>query len=199
MAQYLDFKGLQAYDVAIKEFITAAASTTELDQAVENLQLLVGDTSVESQITAAIAALINDAPSNLDTLKEIADWINTHGEAAAALIESVATLGEKVEAVDAKIEAFQPISSASIEALFLAAKYVQPNQTVQTAINNLAKDEKLVLTTDVDEDVTFIKNAVVEAEGVTFNGKVIVVEGADVTVIGATFAGEVVVETPEEL
>ena len=39
------------------------------------LQQLIGNESVSTQITNAIAALINSAPIEFDTLKEVSDWI----------------------------------------------------------------------------------------------------------------------------
>ena len=154
----------------------------------------VGTDPVADQITRAIEALVNGAPHSLDTLKEISDWIQTHGEAAASLVESVASLGEKVNAIDAKVDAIGSISSISIEALFYEPVVLQEGQTVQEAIDALEPEQKLVLDEDVAEDLVINKNTVIEAEGVTFSGKITVDKEVDATIIGATFSGEVVVQ-----
>lgn len=64
------------------------------------ITILNGDESVEGSVkkTAStiaaekIAAIINNAPESFDTLKEIADWIATHGTDAANLTASVEAL-----------------------------------------------------------------------------------------------------------
>ena len=53
--------------------------------------------SVASKVSAAVTALINNAPASFDTLKEIADWIQTHGAEAGNLITR---LGEAEDAID---------------------------------------------------------------------------------------------------
>lgn len=50
--------------------------------------------AMNAAISAKIDDLIGGAPATYDTLKEIADYIDTHGEAAAAL---TAQLGNKVD------------------------------------------------------------------------------------------------------
>lgn len=56
--------------------------------------------SVDYKIKMAIQGLINGAPATYDTLKEISDWIATHGTEAAALTSSVSTLESKVTALE---------------------------------------------------------------------------------------------------
>lgn len=158
------------------------------------LKTLVGDSSVQNQISAAIAALVNGAPNALDTLKEIADWINTHGEAAANLVSVVAEQGQKIIAVEEKIDAITAISGTYIEALFLTPVTLEAGQTVQEAIDELNEDEKLVLDAGtVAENLSITKDAVIEAENTVFTGTITVDETAAVTIIGATFNGPVVV------
>ena len=54
-------------------------------------------TAVEGMISAAIDALIDGAPSTYDTLKEIADYISTHGSEYEALVTLVNGKQDKVE------------------------------------------------------------------------------------------------------
>lgn len=211
--EYLDYTGLKKYDEAIKAYIaTHAAGSAEYDDSeikgdiadlksmdstivgeLNGLKGLVGNTSVADQINTAIEALVNGAPNSLDTLKEISDWITTHGEAASNLVGVVAEQGAAISNLDSKIDAIKAISGTYIEALFLTPVTLQEGQTVQDAITALGEGEKLVLTAPVTEDLTITKDTVIEAENVTFSGTVTVDPNAAVTVIGANFDGQVVV------
>jgi hypothetical protein len=212
--EFLDYAGLKQYDIAIKQYI--ADHTPEGTESYDDsalvadindlknmdatllgdlnvLKTLVGNTPVADQITSAIASLVNGAPHSLDTLKEIADWISTHGEAASDLVSVVAEQGEAIAALDTKVDAIKAISGTYIDALFLTPVKLEEGQTVQDAIAALGEDEKLVLTENVAEDLTIGKDAVIEAEDVTFSGTVTVDKDAAVTIIGASFTGQVVV------
>lgn len=214
--EYLDYPGLKKYDDKIKAYIEAhvpagtdvqpyddsalVADINDLKNMdativgnLNALKALVGDTAVADQINAAIAALVNGAPNALDTLKEIADWITTHGEAASNLISVVAEQGQQINVINAKVDAITSISDTYIDALFLTPVTLQENQTVQNAIDNLNEGEKLVLTAPVAEDLTINTDTVIEAEGVVFSGNITVAETAEVTIIGAQFNGEVIV------
>lgn len=212
--EYLDYAGLKQYDTAIKQYIADHAGTdvesyddSELRASITDLQnmdatlvgnlnalkALVGNTAVADQINAAIAAVVNGAPEAFDTLKEISDWISANGEAASDLVSIVADQGEAISAVDAKVDAINAISGTYIDALFLTPVELQDGQTVQDAIEALNEGEKLVLTENVAENLTIDKNAVIEAEDVVFSGIVSVDQNAAVTIIGASFAGEVIV------
>jgi hypothetical protein len=198
--QYLDYEGLKEYDNLIKQYVAdharSAAEPYDDSAIVDDLnalKALVGDTTVADQINAAIASLVNGAPNSLDTLKEIADWINTHGESASDLVGVVAEQGQQITELNSKVDAISAISGTYIEALFLTPVTVQDGQTVQDAITALGEGEKLVLTAPVTEDLTINKDAVIEADGVVFSGTITVDKAAAVTVIGAEFTGQVVV------
>ncbi len=212
--EYLNYEGLKKYDDLIKQYIADHAGSAaepyddsalvadindlkNMDATIVGnlnaLKALVGDTAVSDQINAAITALVNGAPNSLDTLKEIADWINTHGEAASDLVGVVAEQGQQIAAIDAKVEGITAISDTYIEALFLTPVTLQEGQTVQDAITALNEGEKLVLTDPVTENLTINKDTVIEAEGVTFSGDITVDKTAAVTVIGAEFTGQVIV------
>lgn len=212
--EYLNYEGLKKYDDLIKQYIADHAGSAaepyddsalvadindlkNMDATIVGnlnaLKALVGDTAVADQINAAITSLVNGAPNSLDTLKEIADWINTHGEAASDLVGVVAEQGQQIAAIDAKVEGITAISDTYIEALFLTPVTLQEGQTVQDAITALNEGEKLVLTDPVTENLTINKDTVIEAEGVTFSGDITVDKTAAVTVIGAEFTGQVIV------
>jgi len=200
---FLDYTGLQAYDSKLKDWVKALqnASTSEvtggLQAQIDALNELVGEGTVDERVAAAVASIVDSAPETFDTLKEVASWIKEHGEAAAALIQTVADQGQEIVALDHKIDevadSIQAISGTYIDALFLEAVTVAEGQTIQDAIDTLGEGQKLVLTEDVAEDLTINHDAVIEADGVTFSGKITVAQGIAATVIGATFTGEVVV------
>lgn len=209
--EYLDYAGLKQYDEAIKTYIAnhsveayddsaLRADITDLQSMdatlvgdLNALKTLVGDTAVADQISAAVSAVVNGAPEAFDTLKEVADWVAEHGNTAADLISVVADQGEQIAALDTKIDAIGAISGTYIDALFLTPVELEDGQSVQRAIDALQDGEKLVLTDTVTEDLTITKDAVIEAEDVVFTGKVTVDKDVAVTIIGASFAGEVVV------
>lgn len=198
--QYLDYEGLKEYDNLIKQYVAdhaGSAAEPYDDSAIVDdlnaLKALVGDTTVADQINTAITSLVNGAPNSLDTLKEIADWINIHGESASDLVGVVAEQGQQITELNSKVDAIAAISGTYIEALFLTPVTVQDGQTVQDAITALGEGEKLVLTAPVTEDLTINKDAVIEADGVVFSGTITVDKAAAVTVIGAEFTGQVVV------
>ena len=200
---FLDYTGLQAYDSKLKDWVKALQETSASDvtgglQAqIDALNELVGEGTVDERVAAAVAGIVDSAPETFDTLKEVASWIEDHGEAAAALIQTVADQGQEIVALDHKIDevadSVQAISGTYIDALFLDAVTVAEGQTIQDAIDTLGEGQKLVLTEDVAEDLTINHDAVIEADGVTFSGKITVAQGIAATVIGATFTGEVVV------
>lgn len=198
--QYLDYEGLKEYDNLIKQYVAdhaeSAAEPYDDSAIVDDLnalKALVGDTAVADQINTAITSLINGAPNSLDTLKEIADWISTHGETASNLVGIVAEQGQQITELNSKVDAIAVISGTYIEALFLTPVTVQDGQTVQDAITALGEGEKLVLTAPVTEDLTINKDAVIEADGVVFSGTITVDKTVAVTVIGAEFTGQVIV------
>lgn len=189
--QAQDEEALQIAVAALTEQISD--NETAVQEAIATINEKLGENAVADQISAAVAAVINSAPETFDTLKEIADWIEEHGESATALIATVAEQGEAIAATNARIDAITAISGTYIEALFLEPVVLEEDQSVQDAINALEKGQKLVLTEDVAEDLIIEQDAVIEAEGVEFSGTVTVNESAAVTVIGATFSGEVIV------
>lgn len=50
-----------------------------------------GEGSIKKSISDKIAEVVSDAPEAFDTLKEIADWINTHEDSAAAMNTAIQT------------------------------------------------------------------------------------------------------------
>ena len=202
--QYLDYSGLQTYDAKIKQWFKSLndSSAAELQASIDSLEALVGEGTVDERVAAAVASIIDSAPETFDTLKEVAQWIEEHGEAASALIQRVAELEDEAARIDAKVDdayaAIQSISGTYIEALFLEPVAYDNSKTVAEQIAALGENEKLVIDSAEDsvinEDIAIANDCVIEAEGVEFAGNITVADGTAVTVIGATFSGTVTVQ-----
>ncbi|MCI8603700.1 MAG: hypothetical protein HFE79_06095 [Ruminiclostridium sp.] len=83
--------------------------------------------AVDAKISAAIDELIGGAPETYDTLKEIADYIESHKDVVTALNEAIGNKVNKIDgkglsaedftaALKAKLEAMPAITAAQVEA-----------------------------------------------------------------------------------
>lgn len=115
---------------------------SDLEPRVEALEdavdILNGDAntqgSVASQVSAAVTALINNAPASFDTLKEIADWIQTHGNEAAALITRLGDAEDDIEELQGRMDTAED----DIDTLETGLGTANTNITnLQTAVNTL--------------------------------------------------------------
>lgn len=87
-------------DAALKAVLDAKASGADLtalagrvSTAEGKLTTLIGedaDKSVRAISAEEVAKIVNGAPEAYDTLKELADWLSTHGTDAAAMNSSIA-------------------------------------------------------------------------------------------------------------
>lgn len=151
-----------------------------------------------------IGDVVGNAPELLDTLEELAEWVRDN-ESVTSLVQEVRDLGKELDKKDSDMKeyvdtqdekyfnAIQSIEKADIASLFLVAVTLQEGQTVSDAISNLQDGEKLILDSDVAEDVTIGSDCVIDAQGATFTGVITVAKDANVTVINANFANPVVV------
>ncbi len=78
---------------------TVTTLADALTKIYESVSKLPSGEAVDSKISTAIDGLIGGAPETYDTLKEIATYIEEHGNAAAAL---TAEVGKKVDKVAGK-------------------------------------------------------------------------------------------------
>lgn len=185
------------------------------------IEVLNGDADTEGSVASqvktavegAIESIVDGADEAFDTLKEVAEWIKSDETASAELINKVGENADNIEAnaeaivktnekvdtlkeyVDERDEyyynAIQSISDASISSLFLDKVTVAEGETVADAIAALKENEMLVLEADCAEDLSVPANAVIDANGNTLSGKIVVAEGA--TVMNAVFTGTVTV------
>lgn len=222
---FLDYEGLRQYDALIKELIKveavdndtmksvitslaelAEATETNADAIAENkeaIEILNGDGegSVSKQVSDAIAALVDNAPETLDTLKEIADWIADDETGSAALTQKVAENAEKIEELKEYVDtqdlavynSIKSIESLKVEALFPSKQ--AKGATAAEAIAAIPEGKAIELTADqtIAEDIVIDKSCYIDANGSTFTGTVTVPADADVIIENATFEKPVVV------
>lgn len=229
---FLDFPGLSEYDKLIKEYIKTG-STDEIDKIISQLAEIAekdaaqdeallaannaiavlnsDDTvagSVDSKIAKAISDLIDNAPEELDTLKEIADWISGDETGTAALINRVASNEDKIavlekdlvetkEYIDAQDKAYYD-SIISIEEVKIASLFPVKQAAGQSAAEAIAAIEEgkaveLAADQTIADDIVIDKACYINANGSTFTGTVTVPADADVVIENATFSKPVVV------
>lgn len=93
---------------------TLAAALASIYTSVNDLPTAEG---VDTKISTAISGLIGGAPETYDTLKEIADYIETHQEAADALNAAIGNKVDKVEGKGLSTEDFTTALKTSLEGL----------------------------------------------------------------------------------
>lgn len=96
-----------------KEVTLSAALTSILAEIAKQID---GE-DVDAKISAAISELIGGAPETYDTLKEIADYIATHEDAAAALNAAIGAKVDKEEGKGLSAEDFTTVLKEKLEAL----------------------------------------------------------------------------------
>ena len=72
---------------------------------------------ITSAVTAKIAEVVADAPEDLDTLKEIADWISAHANDAAAMNTQITENKNNIAANASSISAMNTQIQANAEAI----------------------------------------------------------------------------------
>ena len=72
---------------------------------------------ITSAVTAKIAEIVANAPEDLDTLKEIADWISAHADDAAAMNTQITENKNNIAANSSSISAMNTAILANTEAI----------------------------------------------------------------------------------
>lgn len=140
-------QGLEKYDdTEIKNRIAANE---------ESIKSLSGDGvgSVKEAVANAIAEVVNGAPEDFDTLKEVADWIKNDTTGAAKMENDIADLNTKINNIP-----------AGKDPLFISAQkfHNRPETTLAYAID--AKDFSRVAS--VGEKANLVITNAEDAEGV---------------------------------
>ena len=80
-----------ANNITVKNTLTDELKTS-YDEAVELVNKLGSDATVEGSVAQRLAAIVANAPEKYDTLKEIATWIESDTDGAAKMQADIATL-----------------------------------------------------------------------------------------------------------
>lgn len=90
---------------------TAAGLNAAMNERVVKLEAIDHDKLAADAAADAVAAIVADADSDFDTLKEVADWIAADKEGSAALqttvsghTESINTINGELDALEAKVD-----------------------------------------------------------------------------------------------
>lgn len=86
--------------VDLSGYATSTELTSAFDEITAGVPLLV-----DTKVNAAIASVVDSAPATFDTLKEIADWIETEGVNTTDLAASIAGKADKSELDEFRNEA----------------------------------------------------------------------------------------------
>ena len=149
---------------------------------------------------AESAVLIGKVNSNEQAIQSANEEIESAKTSIEEIKTSMGGFANKDEIksyVDTQDESYynsiNSIYSLSIESLFKTKVLLQENQSVSEAITALQEDEILVLSENmiVSEDLNIPANVVIDGNGATFSGNVIISKAA--TIENATFTGPVTV------
>ena len=128
---------------------------------------------ITSAVTAKIAEIVADAPEDLDTLKEIADWITEHADDAAAMNTAILANTEAISGkadkrhthTKSEITDF-PASLKNPNALTVNGKTYNGSEAVDAGVQTVANGGTGV-TTQADINKAFIGNLGEGASDVT--------------------------------
>lgn len=148
-----------------------------------------GDGSVSKTVADSIAQIIADAPEDLDTLKEISDWISAHPDDAAAMN---AAIMQNTSDITENAAAIAEINSADSGILAQAKEYADSKALTATEFTLTADSwsdsgrtdypykavisDSTVTSTDTAEVIIGLdylstaQNAKIASAGVTFDG-----------------------------
>ena len=89
-------------------------------------------TWIVNEITAKIAEIVAEAPEDLDTLKEIADWISTHEDSASAMNTNIKKNQSDINELNNKLSSIEQTNFKAIFDLVrpIGDTYVQYPQQV---------------------------------------------------------------------
>lgn len=133
--KYLDYTGLTEYNKRIKAFIVGKTDTVQkdVDSAKDKIDTLIGEDTNKSARTIANEELTKQlipegAKESLDTLQEIAAWIQNHPDDASAM-------NAAIEALRAKVGDFPEGATATTVVAYIK-ELVDSEQTRASAIES---------------------------------------------------------------
>lgn len=96
------------------------------------------ENSIEDKVNSVIAGLLDTAPEDLDTLKEIADWIATHKEGAADMVANISKNTTDIANEITRAKAAEKALSDRIDNIPTGGGDVDLSGYVQNAVFNQA-------------------------------------------------------------
>ena len=112
--EWLDEAGLKKIITALLKVVNGNIKTSAYDDTAIKA-LIKGNTdaistlngtgagSISQAVADGIATVVANAPDSFDTLKEIADWINSHGDSASAMNSQIKANKDDIAALQALI------------------------------------------------------------------------------------------------
>lgn len=185
-----------------------AANTESIAQANAKIQtnadaiaVLKGTKTTEGSVAYQIAQIVAGADESFDTLKEIADWISSHGESASAMQTSIASNAEDIEVLQTLVgstavatQISQAIAAQDLDKYALAENLT----TLSNELSILKKTGSRLITTD---EISKLSKLVMEQDGsVSISGTVAAgnVQGLS-TVIDERITTQVTALSTEEI
>ena len=134
--------------------LTSAVGTINNGDTGRSMRAVAGEVA-EKAAQDEVAKIVDNAPAAFDTLKEIADWINSDGSAAAGLVDDVAQntaniqhASDSIKSANDRIDALESIlgsasdSDSVIDRLGdLEAKHAADVTNIYNTIKNIKEDD----------------------------------------------------------
>lgn len=122
---------------AISSKLSTVEDTAKKNKAALDILNGTGEGSISDQIADAIAEVIAGAPENLDTLKELADWIKTHGAEAATMNSKIKANETSIANIETNIDTIEKnVSDNTNDIINIKAE----NKETKAEVNKLKKD-----------------------------------------------------------
>lgn len=121
---------------ALNELKTGIDAAVKIDDAKTQVGTTWSSTKINSAINAAISALVSGAPEALDTIKEVADAINTNKDAITAL-QNIAAGHVKFDAAQTLNDTQKKQARANIDAVS-AAQLAATDTKAQKGVDDAA-------------------------------------------------------------
>lgn len=122
---------------AISSKLSVVEDTAKKNKAAIDVLNGTGEGSISDQIADAIAEVIAGAPEDLDTLKELADWIKTHGAEAATMNSKIKANEISIANIETNIDTIeQNVSDNANDIINIKAE----NRETKADIAKLKKD-----------------------------------------------------------
>lgn len=130
-------KGGSWYSSLIPWLMKYCGSKTQQDANTNAIAVLNGTSegSVSKTISDALAQIIADAPEDLDTLKEISDWISNHADDASAMNSAIADNSKKLNELKTLVGQLPEGTSA-----MTIVSYI--DDSIQNALSGIALAEE---------------------------------------------------------